>query len=66
MAKVWIVLEEHRAEGASVLGVFAYEPPQAEIDSLDSLYSINEQARWCKRHAEPYEVIQSGTSTHPD
>lgn len=65
--KVWIVIEEHRAEGASVLGVFGHEPSQGEIDELESSYDLVELASWCKRHVDVYEVKHSGTTPpHPD
>ena len=57
--KVWIVEEQHKAEGSGILAVLMQEPSEASVQAIGvarSHYSAEERAKWCSVICDSYEV----------
>ena len=53
---VFLVVEQHRAEGMQVLAVYDAMPSDERVRSLPSCYDQEERDHWCERTVLEYEV----------
>lgn len=56
--KVYLVVEQHKAEGLDILAVYSSYPDPATIAAVPSRYDEDERREWrIKKEVWEYEVI---------